>query len=112
MWESLLQMLALEALPTLPSGEAGAERLAEILEHFGEEAAARPAFPPFFDFALEELLHRLPGLQPQRLQRLARFYGQAHLERPVLLPQAVAAFAAAAQTPAHQMVKVSDVLYS
>lgn len=108
-WEALLQTLALEALPTLPSGEVGAERLAEILEHFGEEAAARPAFPPFFDFALEELLHRLPGLQPQRLQRLARFYGQAHLERPDLLPQAVAAFAAAAQTPAHQMVKASDL---
>lgn len=108
-WEVLLQMLALEALPTLPSDNVGAERLAEILEHFGEEAAAKPAFPPFFDFALEELLHRLPGVQPQRLQRLARFYGQAHLERPDLLPQAMAAFAAAAQTPAHQMVKASDL---
>lgn len=108
-WEALLQILALEALPTLPFDEVGAERLAEILEYFGEEAASKPAFPPFFDFALEELLHRLQGVQPQRLQRLARFYGQAHLERPDLLPQATAIFAAAAMTPSHQMSKASDL---
>jgi len=93
----LVKHLALEGLPSLSPGAAGAGCLADILkiveDTVGDAGVAAPLFPPFFDFALEEVLRRLDDLPSAYLASLVRLFSIAHLERPEYLSDAGVLFA-------------------
>eukprot|EP00928_Gymnodinium_smaydae_P032715 TRINITY_DN23622_c0_g1_i1.p1 TRINITY_DN23622_c0_g1~~TRINITY_DN23622_c0_g1_i1.p1 ORF type:complete len:663 (-),score=178.04 TRINITY_DN23622_c0_g1_i1:63-2030(-) len=113
---SALQQVALEALPALPGGLAGAERLLVVAEWEAAVLARRsdgseaPAFAPFFDFALEELLQRISDLSSKQLRRAAKLFAEVPLERPDLLSGAAATLAQAAVARHSAGVKGSDHL--
>jgi hypothetical protein len=97
-WASFLAHLALEGLQRLPQEPAGTERAIALTEVVASTSEGRAAFPPFFDFALEEILRRLPDLQqnPRMLQQVVRIFSQVHLERPDFLGPAVPLLVSAA----------------
>eukprot|EP00929_Paragymnodinium_shiwhaense_P105613 TRINITY_DN70659_c0_g1_i1.p1 TRINITY_DN70659_c0_g1~~TRINITY_DN70659_c0_g1_i1.p1 ORF type:complete len:748 (-),score=178.93 TRINITY_DN70659_c0_g1_i1:233-2476(-) len=102
-WGMVLAHAALEGLPTVERSTEGTERLLRILEGVAASAAdpaastpGKPAFPPFFDFALEEVLGRMPELDQRQLRRIAKIFSEAHLERVDLLPAAAMAMSSAA----------------
>ncbi|OLP90696.1 hypothetical protein AK812_SmicGene27681 [Symbiodinium microadriaticum] len=97
-WISLLRQLALQSLPGLPRGEEMASRFVSILQWVAS-CDAQAACPPFFDFAFQELRHRVHELPQADIRRAAELFSQVHLERPDLLPSAASALARAARPP-------------
>jgi hypothetical protein len=95
-WAALLQRTSLQGFSNLPLTVAGTERLLLVTEAVAEIEKGAPAFPPFFDFAFEELLQRLNVLPPSELRRVARLFASVHLERPDLLSGAATSLSAAA----------------
>jgi len=97
-WAGFLAHLALEGLQRLPSDPSGTERVQALIEAVAATGEGRAAFPPFFDFALEELLGRLPDLPPdgRMLQQAVRILARVHFERPDFLGLAVPTLVSAA----------------
>ena len=102
----LVKHLALEGLPSLSTGPAGAGCRADILkiveDTLGEAGAAAPLFPPFFDFALEKVLRRLYDSQSTYMTSFVRLFSFALVERPDHLREAGALFATAVLNDAHR----------
>lgn len=102
-WPKLLQHAALQGFPQMPPGPPSAERLLSFMDMVAGSSPAPPepaplgasAFPPFFDFAFEELLMRSSDLTPVQLRQAARLLGRAHLEKPELLEGMVKSLAQA-----------------
>ncbi|CAE7808512.1 unnamed protein product [Symbiodinium sp. CCMP2592] len=97
-WVSLLRQLALQSLPGLPRGEEMASRFISILQWVAS-CDAQAACPPFFDFAFQELAHRVHELPRADIRHAAELLSQVHLERPDLLPSVASALARAVQPP-------------
>ncbi|CAE7838536.1 unnamed protein product [Symbiodinium necroappetens] len=75
-----------------------ASRFVSILQWVAS-CDAQAACPPFFDFAFQELRHRVHELPQADIRRAAELFSQVHLERPDLLPSAASALARAARPP-------------
>lgn len=104
-WTAFLGHLVMEALPGLPRDAEGAARVLAILEGVAASSGStqetaggtcpQPAFPPFFDFAIEELLGRFGDMGRHEVRRSVRLVAHVHLERPDLLCSAAPGLAQA-----------------
>ena len=96
-WSGLLQYMALEGLPKLPASHESNSRFVSILEWIASKEG-HLSFPPFFDFAFQELSQRV--LSGTAIRKATSLLAKVHLERPDLLALCATAITNAAANDA------------